>query len=238
MASGQKYGRFILISFLIGLAVGAVILFLIVPSIHNFLQKKKHDTITYPKQESIPQELDTKTEKKTEQTSKNIPRVVSVGEAPITELLSENAELLEQTDQIIANLEELFSDNETFPLEVIEKENYFNEAKRGQIAKEQLIAIWQYKLPQVNKNALKIDSLLLGSTLENEKDILIVEFWNSPLNYSGYHYQSKHLRLFGAPSKEDILFFYKDKKLSFIYGSDTIFIHETEDFIPINYTWE
>ena len=231
----RKFGRYILLSFLIGLALGCVIFIFAAPYIHNFLQKEEKNT-EYSKQETLPQNI------KAKEKPKEIPPVrestTIINEQQIDEQLSENAELIEKTDQMLEGLAELFPADESLPLEIIGKETYISEEKAERIAKEQLIAIWQYKLPSSNKRTLKVDSLLLGSTLEKENTILTVEFWSSPLNYSGYRYQSLHLVLFGVSNKENLLFYYKDKKISFTYRENTVYVTETDEFTPINYNKE
>ena len=228
----RKYGKYILISFLIGLVPGGAVLILSTPHIHRLLWKE-NGNMGHFELKTTPQN----TKGKGQSDKFPVPKrdITTDDELHLTKLLSENTKLMEKTDQMLEELAKLLPTNENLPLEIISKETYLNEEKTEQIVKQLLTAIWQYRLPPADDNTLKIDSLLLGNRIEKERDILIVEFWSSPLNYSGYRYQSSHLILFGIPDKENIFFYYKDKKLSFTYGTDTIYIEDTDDFISVNY---
>ena len=211
---------------------------LIIALLFTFLYKHKQKTLKDAgEKENV---LPVATSKNNQQKPKFVKQMtVQKGisyEDSVAVILEDNNQLHEETDQILAHLNEMFPDTtESNGLKILERETYFLEEQKEEIAKDRLAAIWKYQLLFVETNRLKVDSLLLGSSFENRKDMLVVEFWYSPMNYSGYRYQRGVLTIFGIPKIENTSFIYQHQKLYLVNNSDTIHLIETDDFIPVNY---
>lgn len=110
------------------------------------------------------------------------------------------------------------------------------------IAKNELIyAI--FVRPQGNRNDFlcstnynsKRDSLLINNIKDSDEDGLYVEFWRSPINYTGYKLSHNTLVLFGIYQYTSIqLKYLKNGVLELEYLDNKYNLKCSEDFIPIN----
>lgn len=98
-----------------------------------------------------------------------------------------------------------------------------------------------YVIPQGERNDFqcntneKRDSLLTNNTKSKQKNGLYVEFWQSPINYSGYKLGRNTLVLFGFYEYADIRLAYIPNGLLRIqYHEYTFDLECTDTFIPLD----
>ena len=108
------------------------------------------------------------------------------------------------------------------------------------LAKDELIyAIYAY--PQGEKNDFlcsgkrKLDSLLTNNIRSKEEGGLYIEFWQSPINYTGYKLSNKSLVLFGFYEYKAIrLNYLPNGILQLQYHDQSFALKCTDVFIPLH----
>ncbi len=107
---------------------------------------------------------------------------------------------------------------------------YFTE-ENTEVAKDELLKVLNIELPVKTSN--QVDSLLINDkTPEITK--LTVEFWISPIHYTGYQMNRSKLVLFGVKQPEKASFeFIEEGKIRLKYKENNLVLELSDDFRPI-----
>ena len=92
---------------------------------------------------------------------------------------------------------------------------------------------FQLEMSDKRKKDQYLDSLLIDdrSQLKGQNSI-VVEFWNSPVNYKGYKMSKSKLILFGLQPISDILIKQIESVVYMKYGAKIYKLIITDDFMP------
>lgn len=86
-----------------------------------------------------------------------------------------------------------------------------------------------------NRPSANIDSLLIDDrhTRLEEPDSMLVEFWVSPINYTGFRRHRDRLQLFGISTEEPVEIVRKKDGLYMSVRGRTVFLKETSEHQPL-----
>ncbi len=101
------------------------------------------------------------------------------------------------------------------------------------IAQDELISVKTIYIPVSEDKRTRqqeLDSLLIDDVTPQKKDILRIEFWRSPINYSGYRMSPDKLVLFGFYQPEEVSFEFKNQKIQIKYKDNIFILENTDDF--------
>ena len=83
------------------------------------------------------------------------------------------------------------------------------------------------------KKEMYLDSLLIDDRTQIKyQSQLIVEFWNSPINYKGYKMSKSKLVLFGLEPIDDVIVKQIENSVYLKYGNRIYRLNFTDDFMP------
>ena len=89
-------------------------------------------------------------------------------------------------------------------------------------------------LSQVSKNKIGLlDSLLMNDVQKRSKDMLLVEFWQSPVNYRGYKLSENKLIIFGIDDHESTSIEIINKEIYIFYQNRYYLLEYTNDYKPL-----
>ena len=122
--------------------------------------------------------------------------------------------------------------------------NSYSAVNNVEVKKDKLIFAKSYNIPGLEMfsadNPGRLDSLLTDNksgSANNNKNLMKVEYWKSPINYKGYKTGKNKLVLFGIDNFEMVSFRVFNKSLYMKYMSEYYLIDKTEDFkslIPVS----
>lgn len=106
----------------------------------------------------------------------------------------------------------------------------YNQAPK--VSTDQLLFSRQVKIGGYSENSNKrLDSLLIDDKYsETNKGLLKVEFWQSPINYSGYKWANNKLILFGFYDFESVKISFVDGEYFLHYGTLYYLLESTNTF--------
>ncbi len=238
--------------FIIGIIIG-----LLLAIVYNYRAQKKYSIQQSKKEEIISKRNDNKTKttikklkpkhkKKKKSNNNAILKTDTLVGDTITKkdtISNDSIVLIQIPDSVIhdsinINDSVLFPENDSLEFEILQIE----ETKNSDItiAQDELIfAILAFPSGQKDLFACTTkndyDSVLVNNVSHRVKDGLYIEFWRSPLNYTGYRLNTNSLVLFGFYEYTTIKLRYtKDGFLELKYKNNTFMLNCTDDFKPLH----
>lgn len=131
------------------------------------------------------------------------------------------------TDSVETNLELDTLKERILPKDTTIEDEILNINRDEMIATKRIVIT--YLEPEVEKDSVIKD--LLGIKQDRPTE-MIVQFWKSPLNFSGYKLSRNTLVLYSLSAQFDYTIFYKDDQ--YYLSNTTVFyrLEETSEFLP------
>mgnify|MGYP001245082998 CR=1 FL=1 len=103
------------------------------------------------------------------------------------------------------------------------------------IIREQLISSKNMEVEWITNDSIDV-SELLNKKANSFNEVMVIEFWQSPLNLTGYELNRNKLKLFGFNPEESISLQVKDDKSELILRSRsfTLFLPKTNQFKTVD----
>ena len=107
------------------------------------------------------------------------------------------------------------------------------------VMKDELISVKQVPVDdketdQANKEEQKLSEVLTDNNQSIKRNIIIVEFWKSPVNYVGYRMADNKLVIYGIDDIEQARFFFYNKDFYVFENPDKYFhLENNEKFMPL-----
>lgn len=102
-----------------------------------------------------------------------------------------------------------------------------------EVARDELLFINNVKIKSINTDSKRVDSLLIDDNLVMNP-YLRVEFWKSPINYSGYKLGNNKLVLFGVYEPEKMKLEQTGDQLLMIYKGLAYELQQSEEFVQLD----
>lgn len=102
-----------------------------------------------------------------------------------------------------------------------------------EVARDELLFINNVKIKSINTDSKRIDSLLIDDNPKTNNYVR-VEFWKSPINYSGYKLGSNKLVLFGVYEPEKMKLEQAGDQLLMIYKGLAYELQQSEEFVQLD----
>lgn len=216
--------------FVLGLIIGAGLLWLVVSN-QDLFENNSNEDITV---ENAIQKQKSESKKKIEKPKKIQNSKPDLLDSATVDTLNKAVdESMQFLDSLELISERLKSDSVVYQKDTMPSNEII-------LMKDELILIRNYK-PSGDPVAFhcdvdpELDSLLVDNKVKVPKDGLMVEFWKSPVNFKGYRLSRTKLVLFGIFEYDNIEFrYYEGKALMMKYKNKEYILKCGDEFIPLN----